>query len=288
MRRSNPVSVMTATFIGEIVAGKITLEALMAGLKRIGFDGVEMFLRELIGEAKSLGRVRSLLNNNDLKLSCVSVFCDFVSTDAAVRKSAPERLRAGIETAGEFGCTRVMLAGSMLKEGISPVEGRKMIADGIVTEAEFARQAGVTVMVEDFGAAPTLICRAADCLEIIALAGGSQRVKFTFDTGNFVFVGEDPVKNLAVLQSVIHHVHVKAWRALAERQPGDSGEFGGYIGCPIGEGVVPNQRLVERIAAGGYDGWFSLECGAVSDALTTAKRDYQWLTRWLKQPYRGG
>jgi sugar phosphate isomerase/epimerase len=282
MKRSNSISIMTFVFAPALSEGKLTLEELTAGLKAIGFDGLEIFLSDLIADARTFRKYKSLLKSNDLKLACIDAICDFVSADATERRNAVEHLRVGIETAGELECSRVMLAGSMEKQGISLAEGRKMIADGIASQVDLARQAGVTLMVEDYGMARELMCRTADCLEVIELCGGPERVKFTFDTGNFLFAGEDPEENIETFLPVIHHVHIKAWRALADRQPGDSGEFGGYIGCPIGEGVIPNEPLVRRIQASGYDGWFSLECGALLDPLAGAKRDYDWLTRWLK------
>lgn len=282
MSHANPISIMTFPFGPEIAQGKITLEALMAGFRQIGFDGVEVFLSDLIAEDSSPSRYRKLLKNNDLKLACIDAICDFVSSNPADRRKAVEHLHAGIATAGEFDSTRVMIAGSVLKENISPAEGRKMIADALASEADFARQAGVTLMAEDFGMDPALMCRAVDCLEVIRLAGHPEQVKFTFDTANFIFAGEDPVKNLDLFLPVIHHVHLKSWRRLADRQPGDSGEFGGYIGCPIDQGVIPNQTLVRRIVAGGYQGWFSLECGALTDCLSTARRDFQAPASWLK------
>jgi sugar phosphate isomerase/epimerase len=282
MSHANPISIMTFPFGSELVDGKITLEALMAGLKQIGFDGVEVFLWDLIANDQSLNHYRSLLKKNDLKLACLDAICDFVSSNPADRRKAVEHLHAGIATAKEFDCTRVMIAGSMLKEGISPAEGRKMIADALASEADFARKSGVTLLTEDFGMDSALMCKAADCLEVIRLAGHPEQVKFTFDTGNFIFAGEDPAKNLDLFLPIIHHVHIKCWRRLADRQPGDSGEFGGYIGCPVAEGVIPNQSLVQRITASGYKGWFSLECGALTDSLSTARRDYQALASWLK------
>jgi sugar phosphate isomerase/epimerase len=282
MSHANPISIMTFPFGSEVSEGKITLEALMAGFKQIGFDGVEVFLSDLRADDQSLGRYHSLLKNNDLKLSCIDAICDFVSSSPADRRKAVEHLHAGIATAGEFDCTRVMIAGSVLKEKISPIDGRKMIAEALASEADFAREAGVTLMAEDFGMDPNLMCKAADCLEVIRLAGHPEQVKFTFDTANFIFAGEDPAENLKSFLPVIHHVHIKSWRRLSDRRPGDSGEFGGYIGCPVGEGVIPNQSLAQRIIASGYKGWFSLECGALTDSLSTARRDYQALASWVK------
>jgi sugar phosphate isomerase/epimerase len=281
MGKSNPVSVMTFVFAQALSEGKITLETLMSKVREIGVDGLEIFLSDLIADAATLRRYQSLLKANDLKLSCIDAICDFVSTDVAERRKAVEHLRIAIETAGEFGCTRVMHAGSTEKPGISPAEGQKMIADAVASQVDLARKAGVTMMLEDFGMSPNLICRAADCLKIMDLCHGGSQVKFTFDTGNFIFAGENPEKNLDILLPTIHHVHVKAWRKLADRKPGDTCEYAGYIGCPISQGEVPNEKLVRRILAAGYEGWFSIECGAVSDPIDAVKRDYALLKNWF-------
>jgi sugar phosphate isomerase/epimerase len=281
MGKSNPVSVMTFVFAQALQEGKISLETLMAKVKKIGIDGLEIFLSDLIADPVTLRRYQSLLKANDLKLACIDAVCDFVSTDAVERSRAVDHLRIAIETAAQFGCTRVMHAGSTEKPDISMDDGRKMIVDAVASQVDLARKTGVTLMLEDFGMSPNLICRASDCLKIIDLCHGGEQVKFTFDTGNFIFAGENPEKNLDILLPTIHHVHVKAWRKLVDRKPGDTGEYGGYIGCPINEGVVSNEKLVRRIRTTGYTGWFSIECGAIADPFDAVNRDYALLKRWF-------
>lgn len=281
MPASNPISLMTFPFANPGGFEPARVEHLLSGVKAIGFSGVEVFLSHLIGTPGSMGLYRDLLARLDLHLACVDVICDLVSTDAETRASATEQIRIGIETAQAFDCQRVMLAGSTLKLGVSPQLGRRMMAESIASQVSLARRAGITLMIEDFGMAPDLCCRARDCLDLVAQTGGPPTVQFTFDTGNFLFAEEKAEDQLEAFHGCLHHVHLKAWRNLDERQPGDSGVYSRMIGCPINEGKVPNEVLVKRILAKGYAGWFSLECSASGTDLAAARRDYEAVAGWL-------
>ncbi len=278
--KKNPISIMTFVFNSDLNSGRIAIDKLIEGLRKIGYDGVEIFQADLARDHQSEGRYRQAIKAAGMKLACLDIICDLVSKDAGERKKSMDLIRAGIDLAREYGCDQGMVVGSSSKPGITAAEARRMIADGIASQLEYARQAGVTLMIEDFGMDPAIQCRAVDCLEVLNKAGKGV-VKFTYDTGNFIFSGEDTAVNLPKFLSLINHVHFKSWRREADRQPGDSGVIAGYIGCPIAEGVIPNQALLQKILASGYRRWLSIECGAMGEPLATAARDFSALKKWL-------
>lgn len=271
---------MTFVFNADLEAGRITIEQLVEGLKQIGYDGVELFQDDLAKDHRSAGRYRRVMKAAGIKLSCLDIICDPVSLNAGERKKSMDYIRAGIDLAHEYDCNQGLVAGALGKPGITPSEARKMIADSIASQVEYARQAGVTLMIEDFGMDPEIQCRAKDCLEVLNKAGNGD-VKFTYDTGNFIFSGEDTMLNLPKFLPLIHHVHFKSWRRLADRQPEDNGIFGEFIACPIDQGLIPNQALLKQILDNGYQRWLSLECGALAEPLATAARDFGALQKWL-------
>ncbi len=275
--KPNPISLMTFVFHADLEAGRLAYGTLLDGLKATGFDGVEIFQQELAGPRQA--DIRRGLAASGLKLACLDIICDLVSRDEAARRKGRDTIRAGIDLAREFGCDQAMVVGSVPKPGIEPGEARRMIADGIASQADYARRAGVVLTIEEFGMTPDLQCRATDCLEILAGAGAG--VRFAFDTGNFIFCGEDPAAVLPRFLTLIHHVHIKSWRRREDRRPGDTGEYRGFIGCPVAEGVIPNRDLVRRILASGYRRWLSLECAVLGDPLAAAARDLAAVQGWL-------
>jgi sugar phosphate isomerase/epimerase len=280
MKVSNPISIMTFVFRPAIETGQIKLEYLFDTLKRIGFDGVEVFQTDIDETESTKETYRNLLDSCELKLSCIDILCDFISTDEGIRKSAVKKLHDGLHLAHEFQCEQVLVAGSLAKEEITASESRKMIAECISSQLEAARKLGVTMMLENFGMAPQIQCKADDCIDIIRQIG-SDEIKFVFDTGNFVFAGEDSLTNLQKLYPYTRHVHIKSWRRIEDRHPEDTGEFDGFIGCPIDQGVVANGKLISDLHNRGYSRWYSLECGALQDPMNAAERDFKAFRKWL-------
>ena len=271
---------MTFVFNTDLETGRITIEQLVEGLKKIGYDGVEIFQDDLAKDRRSAGRYRGAMKVTGMKLSCLDIICDLASLNAGERNKSIDYIRAGIDLAREYDCDQGMVVGALGKPGITPSEARKMIADGIASQIEYARQAGVTLMIENFGMDPEIQCRAEDCLEVLNKAGNGN-VKFTYDTGNFLFSGEDTTLNLPKFLPLIHHVHFKSWRRLADRQPEDNIICGEFIACPLDQGLIPNQALLKQILDSGYQRWLSIECGALAEPLATAARDFAVLQKWF-------
>lgn len=273
---------MTFIFNAGLQAGLFTIEQLIFELKQAGYDGLEIFNKHLAADRGGMRRYKRAMENDGMRLACLDILCDLADPDPGVRRKSSAAIRAGIDLAREFGCDQCLLAGSSLKPGRDAAKGREMIADGIASHLDFARQAGVALLIENFGMSPELQCRADDCLTVIARARGNQ-VRFAFDTGNFLFAGENALVNLPKFSGLIHHVHVKSWRRLADRRPEDGGVFRDYIGCPVGEGVIPNRELIAQILSGGYKRWLSVECGAASDPLAAATRDCATVRKWIAE-----
>ena len=231
------ISVMTFAFSGAIDKGLLTDTAMMENLEAIGMDGIEPASGRLLENPKRLAEYRAYLRDSRLKVTCLDAICSLVTADAAHRQRSIDEIRASIDLAAELGCPVVLAAGSKLRDGIAPAEGRGMIADALSQCVPHAQQAGVTLAIEDFGIGPTLQCAAADCLEVLDAAPG---LEFVFDTGNFYLAGEDPLDNFERLAPRTCHVHIKDWRK------SDAPVIADVAESPIGAGLVPNDQLVRR------------------------------------------
>jgi len=99
--------------------------------------------------------------------------------------------------------------------------------------------------VEDFDN-PKSLCYNAEGLD--ALFAITPSLGFAFDTGNFLFCGEDTLENLGRFQGKVRHLHLKDRAA-----PDD-------MTCvPVGTGCAPVGETVSRMLANGYDGYFTVE-----------------------------
>ena len=114
--------------------------------------------------------------------------------------------------------------------------------------AAFTRRAtaeGFAVMVEDYDNPRSLCYNAARLDSLFTL---SDKIGFVFDSGNFLFAGEDALENLTRFQSRVGHIHLK------DRVAKDD------MRCvPAGTGCIPMEAIVNQMEAAGYKGWYTVE-----------------------------
>lgn len=130
--------------------------------------------------------------------------------------------------------------------------------------AAFTRRAaaeGFTVMVEDYDNARSL-CYNAERLD--SLFSVSAELGFVFDSGNFLFAGEDALENLTRFQSRVGHIHLKDRAAKDDMR------------CvPAGTGCIPMEAIIRQMEAAGYKGWYTVEQYGSASMLPDCLTAYQ-------------
>jgi sugar phosphate isomerase/epimerase len=251
----------------------------MSMIAKSGGEGIEVFHSEFIHRPSLIKEYPGALRDHGLELLAVDVICDLVHRTRSDRNRARDELRKGLDLSLELGASFSHVAGSSLKDGISPADGRKQIAECLLEQVALADAHGLQLAIEDFDPAPDLICRKKDCLELLSLT--DYRVKMVFDTGNFLAVGESAVDNLADCYAHIAFCHMKDW-AETSFQP-DSRLPGRRRGVPLGQGVIPNATVANLLLERNYDGWISLESwpedGAVPE--TVVPREMRIVQNWF-------
>jgi sugar phosphate isomerase/epimerase len=273
-------AVMTFMFEPWWKDGRMTHEQMVAGFGKLGVKGVEPFQTFFVEDPGLVTRYRKATADNGMKVSAVDVICDLVYSNAQEKAKGRADLRRGMDICAALGAEVAHVAGHMPKNGVSMADGRKMIAEGLAAEADFARKNGLTLAVEDFGFTPTLMCKANDMMDVLNLARGA--VKLVFDTGNFELAGEHADDNFDMLYASACYVHFKDWRRKTDRKPGDTDIGTDFFGCPLGEGIVPNGKIASMLKTKGYSGWVALEAAAVlADPVATVARDLAVMRRWF-------
>jgi len=274
-------AVMTFVFEPWWKDGTVTHEALIETLAREGAEGIEPFHTVFVQEPALTARYKKALDATGLSVAAIDVICDLVYASPQEKTHGRDELQRGLDLCAALGAPVAHVAGHMPKEGVTLEDGRKMIAEGLSERADFAKANGITLAIEDFGLTPNLMCKAADCLDVMDRAGGC--VRLVFDTGNFEFAYERADDNFDALYDRTCQVHFKDWRAAADRRPGDGAVLGHLCGCPMGEGIVPNAEIARRLKDKGYDGWVSLEVTAAADTPeATLRRDLPALRGWFQ------
>lgn len=126
------------------------------------------------------------------------------------------------------------------------------IISSLNTLCEEAGRYGITILAEDFDN-HSVPC--GNCDDMLFFASGISKLKFTFDTGNFAFFGEDALQCYDRLKKRIAHVHLKDRVSLNDLKV-----------TTTGKGGLPVSEIINRLAADGYNGKMSVEMfGADSD-----------------------
>ena len=133
--------------------------------------------------------------------------------------------------------------------GLLPKEGSEQLLEGVLHGMDlFSRKgysSGLEVMIEDYDN-PRSPCYNTEALDRMFKA--AKRLKHTFDTGNYLYCGEDVLQALKHFRKRIAHVHLKDRVALYD---GKSPAFG--------TGLVPMKDVISQLVMHGYKGWFCVE-----------------------------
>jgi len=254
--------------------GRMTHEDMLAGFADAGVEGIEPFHRDFVQDPKLLERYQKCLADTGLKVAAVDVMCNLVYANEQQKQQDRDALRLGLDICKELGTGIAHVAGHKLRDGVTPEDGRKKIVEGFLAVADEARDYGLTLAIEDFNPSPELICSARDCLEI--MQGTGDVLQFVFDTGNFAAAGERADENFDLLADRICHCHFKDF---AE----DPDAERGYGPCDLGEGMIPNAAVAERLMERGYDGWVALETRGRNelDPVSAVRKELPVLKSWF-------
>lgn len=268
-------AVMTFMFAPWWKSGRLRHEQLLEGIAQCGARGVEPFHRDFVETPGLLKRYKAALADNGLRVAAVDILCNLVYNDAASLRRGRELLSQGLDIAGELGADIAHVAGHKTLPGVTAEDGRKMIAEGLLSVADTARAAGLKLAIEDFNPSPDLVCSAADCLDILHRTG--DEVGFVFDTGNFIAVGENAAENFDRLADRIRHCHFKDFVKDPEHP-------NGYKSCDMGEGVIPNAEVARKLLERNYTGWVALETYGreTMDPVTAVRKELAVLRSWFE------
>lgn len=133
--------------------------------------------------------------------------------------------------------------------GLKPENAPKGIDEKVYARlksfTERATKLGFKVTVEDYDN-PASPCYNTVALDKVFLA--SPKTGHTFDTGNYLFCGEDALEALKHFMDKVWHVHLK-----------DRVAKGDYRSPAIGTGIIPIQKIISALQTSGYEGWYTVE-----------------------------
>lgn len=211
-------------------------------IKKIGYDYTELDYEKYVTE-------RNLFRANSLP---VSLYC-FLDENCRFKDGTPAESILPLLREDGIDALMVVCRG---REG--------EIIKALNPLCEQAEKYGITILAEDFDG-KDVPC--GSCKDMLRFASAVPKLRFTLDTGNFMFFGEDLTDSFEKLNGKIRHVHLKD-RAADMKD------------AATGKGILPLADILNRLKATGYDNRISVEMFGVdcteavlTDALNFARKN---------------
>jgi sugar phosphate isomerase/epimerase len=253
--------------IQPVQEGKIDLPKFIEFAASQDVEGVELLDYFWKDEKTEIPKIKKQLADADLVLAVYSIGNDFFQPDAEARARELANLKHGVDVATQLGVNLMRVFSGDHREGYSLEQGMGWILDGLSAGADYARQHGVTLALENHG----LMAGRSDQVRHIIEQVNSPALRSNLDTGNFLLVGQDPVDAAQELAPLVALVHLKDFRRAGPEDTihvykGLDGSA--FTGTVTGEGMVDLPKVIQSLREAGYNGWLSLEFEGSADPIT--------------------
>lgn len=228
-------------------------------VSEIGYEGVDMKVLQAFENPKEM----QILDSLGFKYACAIADIDY---GAGNQPEMEERVMRALEYhRGYF--DQLLLVPGLMPEG-STDEDRAAVRARIAAFVSKAAEEGFSVMVEDYDN-PRSPCYNTERLD--SLFTLSPKLGLVFDTGNFIYAGEDALESFVHLRDRIDHVHLK------DRVSPDD------MRCvPAGSGCVPIPEIVHTLVSEGYNGWLTVEQYGSRQMLADCRTAFENVSSMLK------
>jgi sugar phosphate isomerase/epimerase len=228
----------------------MTLEKFIETARSLAVDGVSLescFFPSL--ERSYLADIRAMLDSYNL--GRVYAWGHPDGLEGGTNQAAYNEMIASFDHAQAIGATVMRVVGSSLRFRNEPHEPQlDRLAKMFGKAVPVAETYGIRMAVEnhiDFNAREMLsLLRSVD----------SPYLGINFDTGNFVRLLDDPVQAMDALAPYTYATHVKDLK-IQRGVPANEWYF--FSSVPVGDGVVDNARLVEKLRRAGFKGVLAVE-----------------------------
>lgn len=234
---------------------------------KVGFDGVDLgyYWKD---KAKEFNELPVWLKDNNITLSGYIIGNNFgavVGTDKVNEEIA--KVKTAVDEASQLGA-KVLRVFAGKREGLSWEEGKDLICDCFAKCAEYGKQKGVILALEDHGG----LSATSDQVLFYINKVNSPFFRANVDIGNFWNYGEEPahgVKNTAPYAAM---VHVKDLKKVNDK----------LESVPVGEGDIDFIECFRILKNAGYNGYLCLEYEAKEEPKTGIKKSIEHIKKCLK------
>lgn len=242
-------------FFGEVYpqqaqpSRRMTLEDFLKRAHELRVHGVSLESCYINQDLAYLRDVKGLLD--EYGLDRVWAWGHRDGLEGGTSRTACDQMIRNLDCAAAIGATVMRIVGSSRKFRNEPHGPQLERLAGMLREAvRPAEDHGIRLAIENH-----IDFNSDEILRLISDVG-SPWLGVNFDTGNFVRMLDDPLKGMAKLARYVYATHVKD---LNVRKGVAVDEWFFFSCVPVGRGLVDNRKLVEMLAAAGYQGFLAVE-----------------------------
>lgn len=254
----------------------LTFREILKLIKPYGITGLEIdYLR-----IESDPSLPSLIESEGFETACVYAFFDFThSKDMDYPKKV-------IETLKRHNIKRLMAIPGFIEDGDDKEKCTEDMYFCMNELSALSEKAGIALCLEDFDDEKAVFSTAE------GLKGFLDNVKglsCAFDTGNFIYSGENEKKAFKELKPFISHLHCKdrSVKACPKEEPKISLENVPLYSSPVGYGIIAIEEIAKELIKSGYDGWFAIEHFGSAHQLSNMKKSANKLKEWYNDTCNG-
>jgi len=265
-------SLMTYTVHAGQPGGLESLEEIADFAREQEFSALELSARDLVDCEPAAAR--DICAERDLAISCINGPADLAAPTDADFAAGVAQGRELVEAAAAMDCPVVMLIPGRAASLEDKPRAAARIAEGLGELVRVGEQEGVAVTIEDF---PNPLAPYASIQEVRELFDAAPGLGLTFDNGNWVVGGDDPVEAVRAFAAEIVNCHVKDWEPDPHRRRIQLPDGSWIRGGLHGEGLLDQRAILSALLEVGYDGYLAFEYEGVLDHLEATRRGMRYL-----------
>lgn len=199
--------------------------------------------------------VRKICDGYGIKTACYTFFTDINFPDEKSRMPGIDKIKNGIEAALILGTDKIMLPIGGKTE-FTREESRKNVIAGLKDAVRIGEENNVIITVENFPDRLAPFITSSDVNEAVKEI---PSLRVTYDSGNVLTGGEDPVDGFLKSKDYIVHSHFKDWAVVGngEGMQGNDGRY--YKAALVGEGALEYGKILKAMHKEDYKGYIDFE-----------------------------
>lgn len=240
-------------FFGEICrmgrAAAGAFDDIFASLHRLGIEGFQFSDREIAQAGEE--RLLRAMQRQGMDADVIHTVVPLLSADDGIFRAACQKAKDTLALLRRFSCPRLMIVALPVSDVAGARDRTRAMYRMIEGLSEIAHEAngqGIDVYIENFSKALLPYTSVEDIEQIL---DALPTVKYTFDVGNFICVGEDPFAAYARLRDRVSLLHLKNF-SHTESENGILCADGRYVeGLPFDQGKFDMPRFLRACMTDG-------------------------------------